>query len=75
MGSKNLVLVGDSAFAEVAFAYFQQTNEYNVVGFSVEKEFLRSPKLCGLPVVPFETVETFSHLRHTQFLSLLSTLS
>ena len=39
MGSKNLVLVGDSAFAEVAFAYFQQTNEYNVVGFSVEKEF------------------------------------
>ena len=59
MGSKNLVLVGDSAFAEVAFAYFQQTNEYNVVGFSVEKEFLRSPKLCGLPVVPFETVETF----------------
>ena len=48
MGSKNLVLVGDSAFAEVAFAYFQQTNEYNVVGFSVEKNFAGKSKTLWL---------------------------
>ena len=33
-----LVIVGDSAFAEVAYEYFSWDSDYEVVGFSVEKE-------------------------------------
>lgn len=52
-----LIIVGDSAFAEVAYEYFTHESEYEVVAFSVEKEYLRRDSLFGLPVVPFESVE------------------
>lgn len=55
--SKKLVLLGDSAFAEIAYEYFTHDSEYEVVAFSVEREFLRRDELFGLPVVPFEELE------------------
>ena len=55
--TKKLVLVGDSAFAEVAYEYFTYDSEYEIVAFSVEREFLRRDRLFGLPVVPFEELE------------------
>ncbi len=57
--SKKLVLVGDSALAEIAYEYFTYDSEFEVVGFSVEKAYLRREKLFGLPVVPFEDIETY----------------
>lgn len=58
MKTKKLVLVGDSAFAEIAHEYFEADSEYSVVGFSVERQFLRKESLHGLPVVPFEEIQT-----------------
>lgn len=55
--TRKIVLLGDSAFAEVAYEYFTHDSEYEVTGFSVEREFLRRDRLFGLPVVPFEEVE------------------
>ena len=52
--TKKLVLVGDSAFAEVAYEYFTHDSEYEVVAFSVEREYLRREELFAVPVVPFE---------------------
>jgi sugar O-acyltransferase (sialic acid O-acetyltransferase NeuD family) len=52
-----LVIVGDSAFAEIAYEYFTHDSPYEVVGFAVEREYLKKESLFGLPVVPFETVE------------------
>lgn len=54
-----LVIVGDSAFAEIAYEYFTYESEYRVVTFAVEEEFLTRDRLCGLPVVPFGSVEKF----------------
>jgi sugar O-acyltransferase (sialic acid O-acetyltransferase NeuD family) len=54
MKTKKLVLVGDSAFAEIAYEYFQADSDFEVVGFSVERAFLKRETLSGLPVVPFE---------------------
>lgn len=54
----NLVIVGDSAFAEVAYEYFTHDSCYNVVAFSVEKHYLKQDQLFGLPIVPFEEIET-----------------
>lgn len=50
----DLVLVGDSAFAEIAHEYFTAFSPYRVVAFAVERAFLRRESLCGLPVVALE---------------------
>ena len=55
--SKRLILIGDSAFAEVAYEYFTHDSEYQVVAFSVEREYLRRSEAFGLPVVPLEELE------------------
>ena len=54
---RKLVIVGDTAFAEIAYEYFTHDSDYEVVAFSVEREFLKREELFGLPVVPFETLE------------------
>jgi len=51
---RKLVIAGDSAFAEVAYEYFQNDSRYDVVAFAVEREFLERDQLFGIPVVPFE---------------------
>ncbi|MDR6383867.1 acetyltransferase [Paraburkholderia caribensis] len=53
-----LVILGDSAFAEIACEYFTHDSPYEVVGFSVEQAFLKRDELFGLPVVPFESIDT-----------------
>jgi len=73
--SKKLVIIGDSAFAEVAYEYFTHDSPYHVVGFSVESAYLKRDRLFGLPIVPFEAlpqtfapgeVEFFAALVYTQ---------
>ncbi len=51
---RKLIVVGDSAFAEIAFEYFTHDSPYEVVAFSVESAYLRRAELFGLPVVAFE---------------------
>jgi sugar O-acyltransferase (sialic acid O-acetyltransferase NeuD family) len=52
-----LVIVGDSAFAEIAYEYFTHDSDYNVVAFAVEQQYLKRDSLFGLPVVAFEAVQ------------------
>ncbi len=56
--TRKLVILGDSAFAEIAYEYFMHDSPYEVVGFSVEQAFLKRDELFGLPVVPFESIDT-----------------
>jgi sugar O-acyltransferase (sialic acid O-acetyltransferase NeuD family) len=58
MIAKKLIIVGDSAFAEIAHEYFDTDSDYEVVGFSVERAFLKRSEMRGLPVVAFEELET-----------------
>jgi len=53
-----LVIIGDSLFAEIAYEYFTYDSIYEVVGFSVEQAYLKRDRLFGLPIVPFEQLET-----------------
>ena len=55
--TRKLVIVGDSAFAEVAHEYFDAESGYRVVAFAVEQAFRRRDTLHGLPVLPFEQLE------------------
>jgi sugar O-acyltransferase (sialic acid O-acetyltransferase NeuD family) len=72
--SRKLVIVGDSAFAEIAYEYFTHDSPYEVVGFSVEREFMKRAELFGLPVVPFESVEErFAPAEHEVYAALVYT--
>jgi sugar O-acyltransferase (sialic acid O-acetyltransferase NeuD family) len=55
--SKKLILLGDGLFAEIAHEYFTYDSDYEVVAFSVEREYLKQDSFQGLPVVPFEELE------------------
>lgn len=51
---KELVIIGDSAFAEIAYEYFSHDSEYKVAAFSVESKFKTKESLFGLPIIDYE---------------------
>lgn len=57
MSGNKLVIIGDSAFAEIAYEYFTHDSDYDVVGFAVEAEYHKKETLLGLPVVQLEKIE------------------
>src|SRR5262245_20810781 len=69
--TKRLVLLGDSAFAEIAYEYFTHDSEYEVVAFSVEREYLRREELFGVPVVPFEELPARLNAAEHEFYAAL----
>lgn len=72
--TKRLVIIGDSAFAQIAYEYFEVDTEYAVVGFSVEREYLKIPELAGLPVVPFEDLaSSFEPSAHEVYVATVYT--
>lgn len=62
--TRKLIIVGDSSFAEIAYEYFKYDSVYDVVAFSVEKEYLKQTSLFGLPVVPFEELTQTYNPQH-----------
>ncbi len=56
--NNKIIIVGDSAFAEIAHLYFSEDSKYEVVAFSVEKKYLKSDEFKGLPVYPFEELDS-----------------
>jgi sugar O-acyltransferase (sialic acid O-acetyltransferase NeuD family) len=66
--TRKLIIIGDSAFAEIAYEYFTHDSDYEVVGFSVERGYLKRDALFALPVVEFECLpERFSPAEHSFF--------
>jgi sugar O-acyltransferase (sialic acid O-acetyltransferase NeuD family) len=55
--TRKLLIVGASAFAEIAREYFDVDTSYEVVAFAVEKAYLQTSELNGLPVVEFESMQ------------------
>ncbi len=53
------MLFGVGEFAEVCYVYFEEDSDFNVVGFTVNQEYISEPDIFGKPVVPFEEVETY----------------
>lgn len=72
MKKKKLIIFGDSAFAEIAYEYFTHDSDYEVVAFTVSQEYLKKDSLFGLPIVPFEKVESiYSPLEHEMHIALV----
>lgn len=69
--TKKLFIVGDSAFAEIAFEYFTHDSDYEVLGFAVESAYLTKTELFGLPVVALEEIEQHFDPADTEFYAAL----
>ena len=73
-GPRELVIVGDSLFAEIAHEYFEHDSTYRVVAFSVEREFRKRTLFRGLPVLPFEELPSqLEPTRHSVFAAITYT--
>jgi sugar O-acyltransferase (sialic acid O-acetyltransferase NeuD family) len=51
-----LVIIGAGEFAQIACEYFTHDSGYDVVAFSVERDYLAQPMLVDRPVVAYETL-------------------
>jgi len=54
---KKLVLYGIGETAEIVADYFIHDSDFEVIGFTVDSQFLKTDLLMERPVLPFEDVE------------------
>jgi sugar O-acyltransferase (sialic acid O-acetyltransferase NeuD family) len=74
MTQKKLVIVGDTAFAEIAKEYFEVDTQREVEAFAVEAAHRRREELHGVPVVDFESLPTmFPPDRYSVFVAIAYT--
>jgi sugar O-acyltransferase (sialic acid O-acetyltransferase NeuD family) len=53
-----IVIFGTGSFAQVAHFLFTNDSEHKVVAFTVHESHLKERQLVGLPVVPFESLDS-----------------
>lgn len=54
MNEKKLIIIGAGEFAEIAYEYFTYDSPYEVVGFAVEKEYIKNKSFCDKPVMSLD---------------------
>lgn len=54
---KKILLFGAGKIAEEMYFYFTHDSDYEVAAFTVDKDFITTPELFSLPVLPFEEIE------------------
>jgi len=52
-----LIIIGTGKTAELAHYYFTHDSDYEVLGFTVDQEYMKSNEFCGLPVFDFGVIE------------------
>lgn len=56
--SKRLVIVGSGQMAELFCSNFSHSGKYDVAGFAVDRDFIKAQQVLGLPLVPFDEVDS-----------------
>lgn len=65
---KKLVVYGIGETAEIVADYFNHDSSYEVVAFTVDREYLKEETLLGLPVIPLDEVTSkFPPASHQMF--------
>jgi sugar O-acyltransferase (sialic acid O-acetyltransferase NeuD family) len=52
-----IIIFGAGETAEMAYEYFTHDSPHEIVAFCVERDYLKTDGLCGLPLIAFEDVE------------------
>ena len=55
---KKVVLFGNGSVAQATYYFFLYDSQYEVSGFTVDREFIKEETLFGLPMIPFDQVES-----------------
>lgn len=55
---KKIIIYGAGAYGKLFFCEAEHYGAIDVVAFTVDEKYLRNEKELGMPVVPFEVVET-----------------
>lgn len=67
---KNIIIFGTGSFAEIAYEYLSE--QYNVVAFTVDRQYLKETEKYGKPVVAFDEVERlYPPKEHEAFAALV----
>lgn len=71
MSKTKLVIFGGGDIGELAHYYFTHDSEYEVVAFTVDRDYVKEPTFCGVPLVPFDEVaQHFPPASHHMFVAL-----
>lgn len=55
---EKIIIFGTSSAAVLTYYSMMEENSFEVAAFTVDKPYIKNPTLKGLPVVPFEDVES-----------------
>lgn len=55
---KKVVVFGLDDLGELAHFYLTNDSPHSVIAFSVDEQYMDGDQWCGLPVIPFEQIET-----------------
>lgn len=66
-----MVIFGSGDIAQLAHYYFTRDSEYEVVAFTVDRDYASVSEFCGLPLVAFDEVaQRFPPESHAMFVAL-----
>lgn len=54
---QKIVIAGNTLSAEIMYSYLEYDDRYEVVGFTVDRDFLKESKFHGLDVTPIEELD------------------
>lgn len=54
---RNLIIFGDTSFAERLSLYIEAEKIDKVIGFTQERQFISRKEINGLPIIPFEDLD------------------
>lgn len=58
MEKNKIVIFGATESAKLSHFYFTHDSPYEVVAFTIDREYIKANEYCGLPLVPFEEIES-----------------
>jgi sugar O-acyltransferase (sialic acid O-acetyltransferase NeuD family) len=71
MEKQALVIFGAGDIAQLAHFYFSTDSDYEVVAFTVDREYMKDAEMFGLPVIAFDEVgQHFPPATHSMFIAL-----
>ena len=53
----NIIIFGVGHIAEVAYYFLKNDTNHNIVGFTLENEYIKDNSKFDLPIIPFEDIE------------------
>lgn len=71
MSKKKLVIFGGGDIGQLAHYYFTHDSDYEVVAFTVDRDYTKEKTFCGVPLVPFDEVaRQYPPAQHSMFIAL-----